>query len=176
VIHQVLQLHFDARLAGAECPLVLLPFGCGAHHVSAHREAFEIVFFLDFPHNFFRALFALPLGDNLAVKINARGHNVDMILLRPPMLHDDIGAVLEAHFFDVFVGYFLPLRDGQTVFLSRAERSVVDGFFNSGAQFPHEVKFSFQFARRLTAHIAPDKAMALPRLVLFCKVSCPLRV
>lgn len=87
-VYQVLELHLGARLARAQRLLVFAPRGGGAQHFPARFHLLQAVLEFDLAHDFFGALLALPFADDLPVEIHPRGHNVDVVILRPPVLDD----------------------------------------------------------------------------------------
>jgi hypothetical protein len=137
-----LELHLGARLARAQRLLVLAPFGGGAQHFPARLHPLQAVLNLDLAHDFFGALLALPLADDLPVEVHPRGHNVYVVLLRPPVLDDEVWGVFEPHFLDVGVGNFLPLLDGQAVALGGADGDVVNRLFKARSQLFSEAELT----------------------------------
>lgn len=137
-----MELHLGARLARAQRLLELAPRRRGAQHFPARFHPLQVVLNLNLAHDFFSALFALPLADGLPVEVHPGGKNVNMILLRPSVLDDQVGGVLEAHFLDVEVGNFLPLLHRQAVALGGANGDVMHRFFNARSQLLDEAELA----------------------------------
>jgi len=98
------------------------------------------------------------VADGAAVEVDARGHDVDVVL---GVRHDDVGRVPEAHAVQVVPRERGPLRIAQALVGGQAERAVMDRPRQVGVESAHLTELARQRAGGGPAHVAPDDARLL---------------
>jgi len=97
----------------------------------------------------------VAVADRLAVEVDARRHDMHMVL---GVRHDDVGHIVEAHALQVIPRERGPVRIVQALTRGQAEGAMVDNPRQITVEPAHITERASQLARRRAVHVAPHDA------------------